>query len=196
MLRFFKKSTGEESDDQLLQRYQSSGDLHWLGLLFERYAELVYGVCLKYLKDEQQAEDASIGIFESLVEKALKHDIHNFKSWLHVLSKNFCLMQLRKANRQGEQSFAPEIMHSLDVRHHTIEIEEKKDSSSGLHNCIEQLPEKQKACIEAFYLEGHSYKEIADFRKEKLGTIRSYIQNGRRNLRICMEKLADYNSEN
>ena len=196
MLRFFKKSAGEESDDQLLQRYQSSGDLHWLGLLFERYAELVYGVCLKYLKDEQQAEDASIGVFESLVEKVLKHDIHNFKSWLHVLTKNYCLMQLRKANRQGEQSFAPEVMHSLDMRHHTIEIEEKKDSSSSLHNCIEQLPEKQKACIEAFYLEGHSYKEIANFRKEKLGTVRSYIQNGRRNLRNCMEKLADYSSEN
>jgi len=194
MLRLFNKKSNPETDQELLRRYQSEGDLHWLGLLFERYAELVYGVCLKYLKDEQSAEDASMGVFESLVDKALKHDIQNFKSWLHVLTKNYCLMQLRSASRKGEQSYDPEFVYSLDERHHTIEWQEES-SDNGLQHCLQSLPEDQKSCIEAFYLEGHTYKDIAGFRKEMLGKVRSYIQNGRRNLRICMEKLAQQKAD-
>lgn len=192
MLRFIKKSSGKESDLELLQRYKSSGDLHWLSQLFERYIELVYGVCLKYLKQEQSAEDATMGIFESLVDKTLKHEIYNFKSWLHVLSKNYCLMQLRRNGKQKEQTYDPEIMHSIDERHHYIEIEEQEEDN-GLKNCLGQLADMQRICIEAFYLEGHTYKEIADFHEVKLGKIRSFIQNGRRNLKICMEKLAKEN---
>jgi RNA polymerase sigma factor (sigma-70 family) len=188
MLRFIKKSSGKESDAELLQRYKSSGDLHWLSQLFERYVELVYGVCLKYLKQEQAAEDATMGIFESLVDKTLKHEIHNFKSWLHVLTKNYCLMQLRRNGKQREQTYAPEIMHSIDERHHYIEIAEQEEDN-GLKNCLEQLAEMQRTCVEAFYLEGHTYKEIAAFHELAVGKVRSFIQNGRRNLRICMEKL-------
>jgi RNA polymerase sigma-70 factor (ECF subfamily) len=195
MLRLFSKNTREESDNELLQRYQTEGDLHWLGLLFERYAPLVYGVCLKYLKDEQAAEDASMGVFESLIEKARKHEVHNFKSWLHVLTKNYCLMQLRKRKRQEEETFAPELMYSLDKRHHTIEWEEENVETDKLKHCMDTLPADQKACIEAFYLEGHTYKEIAAFRDEQLGKVRSYIQNGRRNLRLCMEKPAQQKTD-
>lgn len=188
MLRFFNPRSSEQSDEDLLARYQAGGELAVLGQLFERYAELVYGVCLKYCRDEQEAEDAAMAVFEQLVAKAREHEVHNFKSWLHVLTKNHCLMQLRKASRAREQSFEPQLMQSVDNRHHTIEIHEDNGQLKGLNDCMEQLPEEQRQCVQAFYLEGHSYKEIAGFRKEELGRVRSYIQNGRRNLRICLEK--------
>ncbi|MCO6479676.1 MAG: sigma-70 family RNA polymerase sigma factor [Phaeodactylibacter sp.] len=193
MLRFFNRRPSELSDAELLARYRSSGELAWLGRLFERYAELVYGVCLKYCRDEQEAEDAAMAVFEQLVTKAREHEVHNFKSWLHVLTKNHCLMQLRKAGRKREESFEPGLMQSVDGRHHTIDIEIDEDNGQlkGLHDCMEQLPEEQRLCIQAFYLEGHSYKEIAEFRQEDLGRVRSYIQNGRRNLRICLGKKVD-----
>ncbi|MCB0547191.1 MAG: sigma-70 family RNA polymerase sigma factor [Phaeodactylibacter sp.] len=191
MLRFFNPRSSELSDEVLLARYQSSGELAWLGQLFERYAELVYGVCLKYCRDEQEAEDAAMAVFEQLVTKAREHEVHNFKSWLHVLTKNHCLMQLRKASRNREESFEPHLMHLADDRHHTIEITEDNGQMKGLNDCMDQLPEEQRQCVQAFYLEGHSYKEIAEARQEELGRVRSYIQNGRRNLKICMEKKVD-----
>ena len=191
MLRFFNPRSSEQSDEDLLARYQAGGELAVLGQLFERYAELVYGVCLKYCRDEQEAEDAAMAVFEQLVAKAREHEVHNFKSWLHVLTKNHCLMQLRKASRQREQNFEPQLMQSVDGRHHTIEISEDNGQMKGLQDCMAQLPEEQRQCVQAFYLEGHSYKEIAEFRQEELGRVRSYIQNGRRNLKICMEKKVD-----
>lgn len=191
MLRFFNQRSSEQSDEDLLGRYQATGDIAWLGQLFERYAELVYGVCLKYCRDEQEAEDAAMAVFEQLVTKAREHEVHNFKSWLHVLTKNYCLMQLRRAGRKREQSFEPQLMQSVDDRHHTIEVDEDNGQLKGLKDCMEQLPEEQRQCIQAFYLEGHSYKDIAAFREEELGRVRSYIQNGRRNLRMCMEKKVD-----
>ena len=191
MLRFFNPRSSELSDEVLLVRYHTSGELALLGQLFERYAELVYGVCLKYCRDEQEAEDAAMAVFEQLVTKAREHEVHNFKSWLHVLTKNHCLMQLRKASRNREESFEPHLMHLADDRHHTIEITEDNGQMKGLNDCMDQLPEEQRQCVQAFYLEGHSYKEIAEARQEELGRVRSYIQNGRRNLKICMEKKVD-----
>lgn len=191
MLRRFHKRQSKYDDDELLLRYQSSGDTQWLGQLFRRYLELVYGVCLKYLKDSQRAEDASMEVFEALVEKAQQHDIQNFKSWLYVLTKNHCLMQLRRDSRMPSTDLSPNVMQSIAEPHPIIErLEEEGDYSQHLNECLSTLSEHQVACIRAFYLEGHSYKEVADFRQEPLGRVRSHIQNGRRNLRNCIEKRA------
>lgn len=188
MLRFLKKTPETDSDEALLARYRATDDMQWLAVLFHRYLELVYGVCLKYLENEAEAEDAVMAVFEQLIEKVKKHDITNFKSWLHVLTKNHCLMQLRKAGRNLTLSFEPAFMHSMEVPHLISEIEQETDDYNALHQCLEQLPDKQKQCIQAFYLDGKSYKEIADNSDEDIGRIRSYIQNGRRNLKICLEK--------
>ncbi len=102
---FNKKHKADTTDDEaLLQQYRQTGDLAVLGRLYEPYMPLVFGVCLKYLQDEEQSKDAVIQIFEELVAKATRHDIKQFKSWLYVLSRNFCLMQLRanKKNRSHQ----------------------------------------------------------------------------------------------
>lgn len=184
MLRFLRtKSSSAQSDEALLAAYQSDGDVAVLGQLYERYVELVYGVCLKYFKNEADAEDAVMAIFEQLVAKARTHEVQNFRSWLYVLAKNHCLMQLRKPQREFSQD---DFMHLDGVVH--PEERNPEEQEAQLRDCIEQLTAEQRQAIELFYFEDQSYQEIAQAKREDLGKIRSYIQNGRRNLRICMEK--------
>lgn len=186
MRRTFNAKHTDKSDEVLLDTFQSSGDMAALGILFDRYIELVYGLCLKYFKNREKAQDAVMGIFEELVRKLPHHEVRTFKSWLFVLSRNYCLMQLRKKDRTSELS--PHLMQSENSAHPTPDHLEVELREQALLNCIEKLPEKQKACIRQFYFENKSYQAIAENRGEALGKIRSYIQNGRRNLRICMEK--------
>ena len=187
MIRFFRKQTAALSDLELLQQYKTSGDMEVLGKLYERYMELVYGVCLKIFKNQASAEDAVMNIFEELTQKAKKHEVSNFKSWLHVLAKNHCLMQLRKRGKMKMEEFSPQLMQLSEEPHPLFEGE-PNGHEQHLKPCIEQLKDTQKQCIELHYFEGKSYQEISEIIGEELGRVRSYIQNGRRNLKICMEK--------
>ncbi|HHH49505.1 MAG TPA: sigma-70 family RNA polymerase sigma factor [Saprospiraceae bacterium] len=186
MLKFFKKQTKDLSDLELLSRYQTSGNMEVLGDLYQRYMELVYGVCLKILKDRALAEDAVMNIFEELTKKAKKHEISNFKSWLHVLAKNHCLMYLRKHKKMKVEEFSPQLMQLSEEEHPLFEGEEN-GHMQYLKPCLENLKDKQKQCIDLFYLQGKSYQEISEILGEETKRVRSYIQNGRRNLKICME---------
>jgi len=190
MLRIFSNRSGL-SDEALLTRYRGTGDLELLGQLYARYVELVYGVCLKYLQNEPAAEDAVMAIFEELVRKAREHDIKHFRGWLYVLAKNHCLMQLRQEKRNPTINYEPDRMHSIEPRHHTMETAADNGREEHLKQCMEQLSEAQQRCIALFYYEGHSYKEIAELLPERLGKVRSHIQNGRRNLRLCIEEKAE-----
>jgi RNA polymerase sigma factor (sigma-70 family) len=154
--------------------------------------ELVYGVCLKFFKEKTKAEDAVMAIFETLVEKVRTQEIRQFRPWLHVVAKNHCLMQLRKKNHTvsfDEMTLATqaEVVHSAGVLH-PVDVLEAEPQQTALKNCIEKLPAQQRHCVEQFYYEDKSYKEIADMTGDALGLVRSNIQNGRRNLRICLEK--------
>lgn len=192
MFRRLRRNTTDLSDESLVQRYQQEGDLSDLGLLYERYVELVYGVCLKYLKESTKAEDAVMAVFETLVEKVKTQDIRQFRPWLHVVAKNHCLMQLRKkdilvALDEMPPSVQAGIMHSDDFVH-PLDAMAADEQGAVLKNCLERLSAQQKHCVEQFYFENRSYREIADMTGEELGMVRSNIQNGRRNLRICMER--------
>lgn len=192
MLKFFRKNITEKTDDELVRLYQQGGDLEVLGVLYERYVELVYGVCLKFFKEKTKAEDAVMAVFEILVEKVKTQEIRSFRPWLHVVAKNHCLMQLRKKDRTVSfdemlPSTQAEVVHSAGVLHPVDDFEEDGEQLV-LKKCVEALPPQQKHCVEQFYFEDKSYKEIADLTGDDLGLVRSNIQNGRRNLRICMEK--------
>ncbi len=189
MLRIVSKRPDKRSDAELLAAYRQSGDSAPLGELYARYMELVYGLCLKYLQDVGKAEDAVMSIFEALLDKTKTHQVDNFRSWLYVVAKNHCLMQLRKAKKNLTVSYEPEFMQSVDQRRHSIELETENGRTTQLEACMNRLAPLQKRCVQLFYLEGKSYKEIAEEEGHSLGSVRSYIQNGRRNLRICMEEL-------
>lgn len=182
----FKKNK-EQSDADLLARYQNKGSMDALGRLFDRYLEMLYGVCLKYLKSPEAAEDAVMNIFEQLPAKLKKHAVKDFRPWVYVLAKNHCLMQLRK--KQFIVPVAPELMQSEEVVHPIFEDSDNQQELQleQLGNCMETLPQKQKTCVDLFYLQGLSYKEVAAQQAMPIGTVRSNIQNGRRNLKNCLE---------
>ncbi len=188
MFRFFKTGGSQLSDEDLLLHYQQNKDLLYWTRLFERYTELIYGLCLKYLGDEKKSEDAVMDLFEQLSRKVLQHEINHFKGWLQTTTRNHCLMELRAQRKYKEQNLDQQLMYSNENLHPTIQIEEEDWTKEALSDCINGLPDHQKQCIKAFYLNNQTYKDIAGDLQLELGKVRSYIQNGRRNLKICIEE--------
>ncbi len=189
---FFKRRPQKaiQEDDELLSLYKASGDIALLGTLYERYVHLVFGVCMKYLKNEDDSKDMCMQIFEKLVENVRSSNVRNFKSWVHVLTKNECLMLLR-SRKYKLQKTAVEINDDKDMNmaytlHHTEDALEIK--LQELEVSIEELPPEQRACIHMFYLEQQSYKTIAALTGHDIKKVKSYIQNGKRNLKISLEK--------
>jgi RNA polymerase sigma-70 factor (ECF subfamily) len=174
-------------DKELVNLFRSSGNMEVLAVLFQRYMDLLYGVCLKYLKQPETAKDAVMQIFEELVTKLPKHEVDNFKSWLYTLAKNYCLMQLRTPKNLKTTEFKGESMQ-LEEEAHLNGIQLKEENLQKLERCLETLSIEQKKAVELFYLQNKCYKEIAEATGIEWNKIRSFIQNGRRNLKICMEK--------
>jgi RNA polymerase sigma factor (sigma-70 family) len=183
-----RKSRGNElSEHELLLEYRTSGDLALLGELYERYMPLVFGLCLKYFKDEEQSKDAVMHIFEELVKKLKHHEVSNFKSWLYTLSRNHCLMAIRSSSKHEFVRIEENVMESEAFVH--LDIDETRESKLHImEKCIEKLPVEQKDTISLFYLKQKCYKEVSDITGYELNKVKSYIQNGKRNLKICIEK--------
>lgn len=158
-----------------------------LGELYQRYMELVYGVCLKYFKDSEQSKDSVMQIFEELVTKLRKHEVENFKAWLHQVAKNYCLMQLRTPKNLKTVEFKTELMQT-EENVHLNGVLEKEENFRKLEYCIGTLTVEQQEAIRLFYLEGKCYNEIVELTGQEWNQVRSFIQNGRRNLKICMDK--------
>ncbi len=188
-LKFIKKpSRSEEQDDlSLITTYQQSGDLEALGTLYNRYMHLVFGVCFNYFKDEELSKDAVMQIFEELVKKLCIHQVQNFKSWLHVLTRNHCLMALRKSSKNPTVSIEENFMENEDFVH--LDIDDTKETQlTVMEKCLETLSEEQRKSVDLFYLQEKCYKEVADITGYDILKVKSYIQNGKRNLKICIEK--------
>jgi RNA polymerase sigma factor (sigma-70 family) len=185
---FLKNISSQLSDQELITRYRETGNMALLADLYQRYMELVYGVCLKYMKEPEEAKDCVLNIFEELVTKLKKHVVENFKPWLYQLSKNHCLMKLR-SRKSIPKHIDHELVH-LEERVHLNEVFEKEAGLNRMEYCIEQLVTEQRQAIELFYLKEKSYQNIAEITGFDLNKVRSFIQNGRRNLKICMEKKA------
>ena len=190
-MRLFKaKNIQALSDNELLAQYKKDGDNSLVGELYKRYSHLVFGVCLKYLKNEDEAKDAVLQIFENLLEDLKKHEISNFKSWLHSVARNHCLMFLRKQQTQQkrvneyEAVYQPE--ESFDAPFAVHDKEEKEVMLTKLEVAITQLKDEQRVCIELFFLQEKCYNEVADITGYDIKKVKSYIQNGKRNLANIM----------
>ncbi len=180
-------SASDLPDDELVQRYQDTGDLNLLADLYQRYMDLVYGVCLKYLKDEENAKDAALSIYEELVTKLRKYQVLNFKAWLYQLAKNHCLMVLRSNKKFSKADIDVSLMQNEDEVH-LNGVMEKEEHFKHMYFCLEQLVPEQKKVVELFYIQGKCYNEITESTGIEWNKVRSFIQNGRRNLKICMDK--------
>ena len=175
------------TDEELLSQFKKNVNQQMLAQLYLRYTDLVYGVCMKYLKDAEAAKDAVMNIYEELLTKLQTHEVDNFKSWLYVVAKNFCLMQLRKEKKMITVEFTPTVMQSEDFTH-LDSVLEKETELKKLEFCIERLPAEQRQSIQLFYLKNKCYNEIVGQTGYEWNKVRSLIQNGRRNLKTCMEK--------
>lgn len=181
----------KNNDALLLSRFIKTGDLEILGELYQPYMPLVYGVCLKYLQDRESSKDAVMQIFEKLIVDIPNHDIQNFKSWLYVVSKNFCLMKIRADKSKNEKhkkfQIEQEIFVESENEMHPIDEIINSDPDKALKECIEKLKAEQKQCIELFYFRDKCYREISEMLSMDEKKVKSYLQNGKRNLKICLE---------
>jgi RNA polymerase sigma-70 factor (ECF subfamily) len=183
------------SDAELLEKYQQTSDLNHLGELYERYTHLVFGVCLKYLRNEEDSKDAVMQIFEKLTYSVRQQKIDNFQKWLYVVVKNHCLMELRalKSSKKLQTDSLEEerFMENESSLHPIVEMmeEEKEEELNHMEMAITLLPDEQRVCVELFYLQEKCYKEIEEITGYPLNKVKSYIQNGKRNLKILMTNL-------
>ena len=181
-----RKPHTELTDLELIELYKESDKNEWVGILFSRYTSLLYGVCLKYLKNRDEAKDAVMQLFEKLVTTLKEHEIEHFKSWLYVTARNHCLMKLRSQKGKYTEEISPYLMETSTEMH--LEEQTTLESNlSKLENCIEKLGGEQKECVKLFFLQEKCYQEVSELTGFDMGKVKSYIQNGKRNLKICME---------
>lgn len=175
------------SESEKLSEYRRSGDLRLLGEFYAPYMEMVFAVCYRYLRNEEESKDAVMQLFEQLVADLKVHEVTNFKSWLHSVARNHCLMKLRASRVFVGMDEMEEIEGSMGF----TDVAEKYDLFEGradlLSGCMEKLPQGQRVAVELFYMQDKCYREIADTTGYGLNKVKSYIQNGKRNLKICVD---------
>lgn len=187
MTRILKiPESSEETDEQLLEAFKHFNSQDVLARLYLRYSDLVYGTCLKYLGEAEDAKDAVMNIYQELLKKAHQHEVTNFKGWLYVLAKNHCLMKLRLAKKSMTVNIESTVVQSGDFSH-LDDIMEKEDEFRRLEDCLSSLTREQEQSIRLFYYESKCYNEIVEETGLDWNKVRSLIQNGRRNLKNCME---------
>jgi len=182
-----RKHKSQVPDNILLDQYQETLDMKILGELFCRHAEMVYYVCLRYFKDEEKSKDSVMLIFEQLITKITKQEIKDFPKWLYVVTKNFCLMDLRSIKKNVEVPIDNFVEFTATL-HQVDDYAEKETQLTRLELCIDKLPEKQKKSVDLFFIKEKCYKEIVDITGYNMNEVKSFIQNGKRNLKNCMEK--------
>lgn len=191
----YNEKYNEYTDSELITEYKNTQNNLFVGILYKRYSHLVLGLSLKYLKDRDEAKDAVMQIFEKLMKELLRHQIEYFKSWLYTFSKNHCLMIIRSQQSKLKkeidlQIHADSFMETESNLHHNKE-KEKEQQFIVLEKAISELNEDQRRCIELFYLKEKSYIEISEQTGYTLNEVKSFIQNGKRNLKIKLERQSE-----
>lgn len=189
---FFKRNNFSiMTDDELIKHYKLHQNKECVGELYKRYTGFTFAICVKYHKDSEKAREAALEIFEELIDKLLVHEIHNFKSWLHTVARNHCLLSFRSKKYEEQfidnyQKYQNDFMEQDKILYpeHIIKEENYKE----LEKCINQLKTEQRNCIELFYLQNKSYLETAQITGYTMKEVKTYLQNGKRNLKILMSE--------
>jgi RNA polymerase sigma factor (sigma-70 family) len=175
-------------DKQLLEKFYTDGNNQWLGILLQRYTMLLLGVCMKYLKNEEEAKDCVQQIFLKAITELQKYKVDYFKSWLYMIAKNHCLMKIR--DKQGKIPI--ELTDQLAQKEDTFETRresiERDKTLQFIEEGLQDLIDEHKLCLTLFYLQKKSYQQIAEITGYNLLQVKSYIQNGKRNLKLIVEK--------
>lgn len=179
-------------DHDLLERYYQDGDVEWLGILLPRFTLLLYGLCFKYLKNEEEAKDAVQQVFIKAMSELPKYRVTYIKSWLYMVAKNHCLMKLR-----GNTNRTVELKESTTTtafeQSNEEELKEKEIRLEALEKALNGLNPEQRTCITLFYLQKKSYTQVSEETGFSMMQVKSYIQNGKRNLKILM--MSEHNEQ-
>jgi len=174
-----------QSDIELVSNYKSTNDKVYVGELYKRYTHLVYGMCIFYFKDKNQASDSTIEIFEKLFVELKKREVENFKNWLSFVVRNYCISELRK--QQTAEHLKEKYTYELKTHIHTEENKKEEEKLiTKLENAIQQLNPLQRKCIELFYYKKMSYHQIVEITGYTSNDVKSYIQNAKRNLKLIL----------
>jgi len=180
-----KGKISDYSEENLLRAFVESGDASFFGELYRRYIPLLYGLCLKYLNNKEGAQDAVMDIFEVLVEKIPQYEINNFRTWLYSVAKNHCLQVLRKEKQINYINIEQGVVENQAIFTLT-DIAQSQEETEALEYCLTTLPEEQRVSINYFFYDDKSYADIVDLTGFALTKVKSYIQNGKRNLKNCI----------
>ena len=183
-----KQKISDYSNEELLATFIESGDSAFFGELYRRYIPLVFGLCLKYLNNQDEAHDAVMDLFETLLEKVPQYEIKNFNTWLYSVAKNHCLLKLRKEKQVTYVNLDDAFVENEDY-FTLLDKPQTEEEMAALAHCMEALPDKQKISIRYFFIEEKSYADIADLTGFTLNKVKSFIQNGKRNLKSCILKV-------
>lgn len=177
-----------KEDKELLAHFYQDHNNEWLGILLQRYTMLLFGVCMKYLKNEEEAKDAVQQICLKVIHELRKYPVDYFKTWLYMVAKNYCLMKLRdkgKVTAEINDQLLATPLETTDIR----ELAEKDKTLDLIPAALQQLNKEQQLCVTLFYLEKKSYQQIADHTGFSMLQVKSHIQNGKRNLKLIIERL-------
>ena len=175
------------SDQELLEKFYADRDNQWLGILLERYTLLLLGVCMKYLKNEELARDSVQQIFLKAITELQKYRVEYFKSWIYMVAKNHCLMQLR--DKPGKNTI--EVKDSIPAEADETDKESlllNEKTYEYMSEALKELNADQQLCVTLFYMEKKSYQQITEQTGYSMMQVKSHIQNGKRNMRILIEK--------
>jgi len=191
MFSLTSDSRSKLSDKELVERYRYSLDTAYIGVLFQRYTHLLFGVCMKYLQNEERAKDAVMEVFEKVLTDLRRHDVEEFRPWVYTVAKNHCLMGLRKEKglslkHEDFVHFTTEIMESDESVH--LNGVTAPEMDKALYAAIDKLKEDQRECVRMFYFEKLSYEEIQDQTGYTYNEVKSHLQNGKRNLKLQLTK--------
>jgi RNA polymerase sigma factor (sigma-70 family) len=181
------------ADAELLELYYADKNQEWIGILLERYTLLLLGVCMKYLKDENEAKDCVQQIFLKVLTEVGKYKIDFFKSWLYMVAKNHCLMRLRDKGPKGVKELNDNYATATETDRQELMANEK--TYDLLEEALNELGEEQRQCVILFYLKKNSYQQITEKTGYSLMQVKSYIQNGKRNLKILLDKKNEQRTE-
>ncbi|HTL83492.1 MAG TPA: sigma-70 family RNA polymerase sigma factor [Bacteroidia bacterium] len=189
-MRFFPwKRKYDEGDEQLLAMYRSSGEKAIVGELYTRYAHLIFGVCLKYFRDKELARDAVLQLFEKMFDVLKRNEPENFKAWILFVARNHCISELRKRNVEDErmENFKHDEKAVVEGEVDEEVLLKKEERLLHLEHAVKELGEEQRKCIELFYFREKSYEEIVEITGYTDKQVKSYLQNGKRNLKLILE---------
>jgi len=175
-------------DEELLKKYEETGEISYFGELYNRYIPLIYGLYLKYLKSPQDAQNAVMQLFEELPPKVPGSEIKNIQSWLYNVVKNHCLQLLRKDDKEITVNFNTGDTESQELLHLLYTEEGERSILEDIRRCMDRLPDSQRICITHFFMKKMSYMDIVDKTGYSLNAVKSNIQNGKRNLKMCLTR--------